>query len=106
MASAKQVQELLSLPKSVGHTGFRDARGPIGFTQRQAAGKFTHDEVTTFIDRAQDAEFDGSAPIAAPTARQLTFEQMLRHTPAEQLAVELRRRGGIVTDPWSQHRVN
>ena len=50
-ASAKQVKELLTLLKNVGHTDLRDARGPMGFTQRQAAGKFTRDEATGFIDR-------------------------------------------------------
>ena len=42
-ASAKQVKELLTLLKNLGHSDFRDARGPMGFTQRQAAGKFTRD---------------------------------------------------------------
>ena len=43
-ATARQVQELLALLHHAGHTDFRDARGPMGFTQRQAAGKFTRDE--------------------------------------------------------------
>ena len=42
-ASAKQVQELLTLLNAAGHSDFRDARGPMGFTQRQAAGKFSSD---------------------------------------------------------------
>ena len=98
-ASAKQVQELLSLLHDAGHTDFRDARGPMGFTQRQAAGKFTRDEVAAFIDRLQDTEFDGSAPVAAPTATQSALEQVMRRMPAEQLAAELQRRGWIVTKP-------
>src|ERR1700689_5568012 len=48
-ASSTQVKELLTLLNHVGHTDFRDARGPMGFTQRQAAGKFTRDEATGFI---------------------------------------------------------
>ena len=60
-ASARQVQELLTLLQEAGDAGFRDARGPMGFTQRQAGGKFTRDEVAAFIDRLQDAEFDRSA---------------------------------------------
>ncbi len=71
----------------------------MGFTQRQAAGKFTRDEVAAFIDRLQDAESGASAPAAAPTARQSAGEQALRHVPAEQLAAELRRRGWIATKP-------
>ena len=98
-ASARQVQELLALLREAGHAGFRDARGPMGFTQRQAGGKFTRDEAAAFIDRLQDAEFDASAPAAAPTARQSADEQALRHMPAEQLAAELRRRGWIATKP-------
>ena len=98
-ASAKQVQDLLTLLKDAGHTDFRDARGPMGFTQRQAAGKFTRDEAAAFIDRLQDAEFDGSAPVAVPARRLSAQEQMMRHMPAEQLAVELRRRGWTVIEP-------
>jgi hypothetical protein len=98
-AAARQVQELLTLLREAGHTGFRDARGPMGFTQRQAAGKFTRDEAAAFIDRLQDAEFDAGAPGAAPTASQSADEQALRHVPAEQLAAELRRRGWITTKP-------
>ena len=98
-ASAKQVQELLTLLKDAGHTDFRDARGPMGFTQRQAAGKFTRDEATAFIDRLQDAEFNGNTPVAAPAWRLSAQEKMMRQMPAEQLAVELCRRGWTVTEP-------
>jgi len=37
-----------------GHRDFRDARGPLGFTQRQAAGKFSRDEADAFIQQLQD----------------------------------------------------
>src|SRR5687767_15033524 len=47
-ASGKQVQELLSLLQEAGHSDFRDARGPMGFSQRQAAGKFTRAEADAF----------------------------------------------------------
>ncbi|MFM7252693.1 MAG: hypothetical protein ACKO27_06470 [Ilumatobacteraceae bacterium] len=49
-APAKLVQHLLSLLQAAGHRDFRDARGPMGFTQRQAAGKFTRDEAEAFIE--------------------------------------------------------
>lgn len=102
-ASARQVQELLTLLQEAGHAGFRDARGPMGFTQRQAGGKFTRDEVATFIDRLQGAEFDRSAPADAPAdapaARQPAAGQALRDMPAGLLAAELQRRGWIVTKP-------
>ncbi|MHB8246988.1 MAG: hypothetical protein ACYDGN_16900 [Acidimicrobiales bacterium] len=100
-ASARQVQELLVLLRDAGHTDFRDARGPMGFTQRQATGKFTRDEVAAFIDRLQDAESARSVAVAAPTARQSAAEQVLRHIHAEQLAAELQRRGWIVHRPGS-----
>ncbi|MHB1510547.1 MAG: hypothetical protein ACYCST_13535 [Acidimicrobiales bacterium] len=93
------MQELLALLKDAGHTDFRDARGPMGFTQRQAAGKFTRDEAVAFIDRLQDAEFNGSPSVTAPGWRLSAQEQMMRQMPAEQLAVELRRRGWTVTEP-------
>ena len=98
-ASAKQVRELLSLLKDAGHTDFRDARGPMGFTQRQAAGKFGRDEATAFIGQLLDAESDGSTPVAAVRWRQSAQEQMMNRMPAEQLAGELRRRGWTVIEP-------
>jgi hypothetical protein len=45
------MKELSALLHDAGHADFRDARGPMGFNQRQAAGKFTRDEATAFIDR-------------------------------------------------------
>jgi hypothetical protein len=99
-ASAKQVQELLALLHDAGHDDFRDARGPMGFTQRQAGGKFTRDEVSAFIDRLQDAAFEGTGRHdAAPPARLTAAEQALRRVPSEQLAAELQRRGWIVIEP-------
>jgi len=99
-ASARQVQELLALLLDAGHDGFRDARGPMGFTQRQAAGKFTVDEASGFIDQLQEAQHTGDAPAPAqPPARLTASEQMVRKLPAQQLAAELQRRGWIVVEP-------
>lgn len=99
-ASARQVQELLSLLHDAGHTDFRDARGPMGFTQRQAAGKFTRDEVEMFIERLQEAEMGGIAPVATRSAPRLSAaEQALQRLPADQLAAELQRRGWTVIEP-------
>jgi hypothetical protein len=99
-ASAMQVRELLTLLRDAGHTDFRDARGPMGFTQRQAAGKFTRDEAEAFISQLQDAEFNGSTtPVAVPAWRMSAQEQMMRHMPADQLAAELRRRGWTAVEP-------
>jgi len=98
-ASPRQVQRLLALIKDAGHTGFRDARGPMGFTQRQAAGMFTRDEAAALIDQLQDTGPGGSTLDAVPAARLSAQEQLLRLIPAEQLAVELRRRGWTVIEP-------
>jgi len=121
-ATAKQVSELLALLQDAGHSDFRDARGPLGFTQRQAAGKFTRDEAVAFIEQLQQAEHDGAtaSPPAAPAATppptpaarsrpkpaaasdrsSLTpAEQALRRIPTEHLAAELQRRGWVVMEP-------
>ena len=57
-AISRQVDELLALLQAAGHEDFRDARGPMGFTQRQAAGKFTRDEAERLIARLQTASDD------------------------------------------------
>jgi hypothetical protein len=99
-ASARQVAELLALLQDRGHRDFRDARGPMGFTQRQAGGKFTRDEVAAFIEQLQQAEPDEiSAAPTAPTERVSAAERALREMPATQLASELQRRGWIVVEP-------
>jgi hypothetical protein len=98
-ASAKQVRELLALLQDAGHTDFRDARGPMGFTQRQAAGKFARDEATAFIGQLEDAESEGRSPAAGPAWRQSAQEQLLSRLPSDELAAELRRRGWTATEP-------
>jgi hypothetical protein len=99
-ASAKDVKELLSLLHDLGHSDFRDARGPMGFTQRQAAGKFTRDEAAALIERLHQGEEEGSAPVPAkPAPVAAPDERALRRMPAEQLAAELTRRGWTVVPP-------
>ena len=98
-ASTRQLRQLLDLLSDAGHRDFRDARGPMGFTQRQAAGRFTRDEAASFIARLQGIEPEGASLAAVPAAKLSAQEQLLRHLPAEQLAIELRRRGWTVTDP-------
>lgn len=92
-APARQLQELLALLQAAGYAGFRDARGPMGFTQRQAGGKFTRDEAAAFIDQLQ-----GGADAPAPERLSAT-ERRLRDVPAEALAAELQRRGWVVLEP-------
>jgi hypothetical protein len=106
-ASAKQVQELLTLLKAAGHTDFRDARGPMGFTQRQAGGRFARDEADGFIDRLRQEESDTdteSAPDTGPAPRPRSPRparpgRALAQVPAEHLADELRHRGWTVVKP-------
>ena len=98
-ATARQVRDLLALLQDAGHTDFRDARGPMGFTQRQAAGKFTRDEADAFIAQMQDTEHARGGGATMPAPRLSAAEQTLRRMPAEQLAAELQRRGWIVMEP-------
>ncbi len=59
-ATGRQVQQLTALLHAAGHADFRDARGPLGLTQRQAAGKFTRDEADALITQLEEnAEGDG-----------------------------------------------
>jgi len=99
-ASAKDVRELLGLLQDLGHCDFRDARGPMGLTQRQAAGKFTRDEAAALGERLRQAKVEGAVPVAVgPPAMVSAAEQVLRRMPAEQLAAELKRRGWTVVAP-------
>lgn len=99
-ATAKQVSELLELLHQAGHADFRDARGPMGFTQRQAGGKFTRDEADTFISQLQDAPAgDDDAPPAAAAPPLSAAERAVRDVPTPILAAELQRRGWIVVEP-------
>ncbi len=100
-ATARQVQELLDLLRAAGHADFRDARGPMGFTQRQAAGKFTRAEADELIAQLQEATAEGAVatPMADPPPRLSSNERLLRGLPTEQLAAELQRRGWIVVEP-------
>jgi hypothetical protein len=106
-ATTKQLQYLESLLQKAGHSDFRDARGPLGLTQRQANGKFTRDEASTLIDQLLQADPDQDAPIgrvsmeAHRVEEQLEAQrvQALRGMPADLLADELRRRGWSVDEP-------
>ena len=98
-ASARQVEELLALLLEAGHSGFRDARGPMGFTQRQAGGRFTPSEADAFIDRLRGADPTPREPMTAADRRRAEQVRSLRQMPPELLAGELQRRGWIVMAP-------
>ncbi|HEY5273009.1 MAG TPA: hypothetical protein VIJ34_07215 [Acidimicrobiales bacterium] len=98
-ASQRQVQELTQLLQDAGHEGFREARHPLGLTQRQAAGRFTRDEADDLIARLQAS--DDAPPLldAVESPRLEAAQKVLRVMAAEQLAFELERRGWTVIPP-------
>jgi hypothetical protein len=95
-ATGKQVRELEELLEAAGHNGFRDARGPMGFNQRQAGGKFTRDEAQAFIDQLEEAAH-ADEPAPAPTTPTVTrftaAERALRALSDDDLLAEVHRRG-------------
>lgn len=104
-ASAKQVEYLLALLKKAGHSSFRDARGAMGFNQRQGAGKFTRDEASALIEQLL---VDESAPTPTPTPASAPIEAVspapkpktvrsIRDIPDDVLVAELERRGWTAT---------
>lgn len=126
-ASGRQLDELLELLEAAGHSGYRDARGPMGFNQRQAGGKFTSSEADEFIERLQ-TELHGDGPpagshappparasrpapkkvaarkvvdrVASPSpTRQPSTRRDLAEVSTEALAAELQRRGWVVLEP-------
>ncbi len=114
-ATGRQVKELLELLNNLGHADFRDARGPMGFNQRQAGGRFTADEASELIDQLQAAEHEAEQGPAAPARNgpepeaetapakpvsELTdHEKAIRTAPTKWLVLEVRRRGWTVTKP-------
>jgi hypothetical protein len=113
-ATARQLRELSELLETAGHQGFRDARGPMGFNQRQAGGKFTCSEAQAFIDQLEEASSEEElaslprhpaarqVPLAAvrpATARAMPVVRLdpagraLRSASDEELLAEVRRRG-------------
>ncbi len=97
-AHHKQVTRIIELAQAAGHSDLRDARGPLGLTQRQAGGKFTKSEAEALIELLEQAAESGTEP-ATPTVRLTAAEQTARALPAEVLAAELQRRGWVVMEP-------
>lgn len=94
------MQELLALLQAAGHTDFRDARGPMGFNQRQAAGRMTRDEAAAFIEQLEAEAYDRAEPFTpAPTGRPSADEATLQRLASPLLAAELQRRGWLVIEP-------
>ncbi len=114
-ATGRQVKDLLELLNNAGHADFRDARGPMGFNQRQAGGKFTAEEAAELIDQLQEAEHQAAqaggasadppedkpaeAEPAAEKKPLTEMERAVRTASTKSLVLEVRRRGWIVTKP-------
>ena len=124
-ATARQLRDLTALVESAGHADFRDARGPLGLTQRQAGGRFTRDEADELIarleadaggggpvepvDRSVDHRAGGRRTAGTPPAdpgprppaasRRQSLARQLERVPEDLLVDELRRRGWSVTPP-------
>ncbi|MGI9119839.1 MAG: hypothetical protein ACR2G7_06940 [Acidimicrobiales bacterium] len=113
-ATARQMKHLTELLLAAGHTDFRDARGPLGLTQRQAGGRFTHDEADALVARLEaeaeagtqvelKTEPGGASPgsVPSPVFNRVADERIkdLHKVPDEALAAELQRRGWIVMEP-------
>jgi hypothetical protein len=98
-ASAKQVQQLQTLLREAGYADFRSARGPLGLTQRQGLGKFTHDEATAIIERLE-RESEGSESVVdvSRSAPSNVARRPLKDTPTETLVAELRHRGWTASE--------
>jgi hypothetical protein len=73
----------------------------MGFTQRQAGGKFTRDEADALLERLRNAEPGSEKATEVPIWRRSVQEDLLSQLPDERLAVELRRRGWTVVEPLS-----
>lgn len=98
-ASPKQVSYLLVLLEKAGYASFREARTPLGLTQRQGSGKFTVAEASALIDRL----VNGEAPSVdeAVQDERIVHSQatLLRGIPAQLMADELVQRGWTVAPP-------
>ncbi len=97
------------LLQEAGHVDFKDARGPMGFTQRQSNGKFTRDEADAFIAELTDAAESGvdqdprvragRGPVTAAERATAAQTRQVRSIGSEVLAAELQRRGWAVMAP-------
>lgn len=111
-ASAKQMDYLAALLRKAGYDDYRQARGPLGLTQRQGRGKFSRREASALIDQLvgdddgggvqPTLDTAGPASTAAPSvqarSRSRDGEPLTAFSDVA-LAAELERRGWTVTPP-------
>jgi hypothetical protein len=62
----------------------------MGFSQRQAAGKFTRTEADALLERLRNSEPDSENSMEVPIWRRSVQAHLLSQLPAERFAVELR----------------
>ena len=110
-ASPKRVAELAAVLEARGFDSFREARHPIGLTQRQAAGRFTNAEVGELLARLESepgnggepagGESVGGEPTAAPVDRRRRSQQeeLVVRLDADVMATELVNRGWCCIPP-------
>jgi hypothetical protein len=80
---------------------FRDARGPTGFSVRRRASSPATRPTCSLASFGTQSSTRGNS-FDVPEWRRSAQEQVIRHIPAERLAVELRRRGWTVVEPESR----
>ena len=102
-ASTKQVAYLQALLRAAGYADFREARHPLGLTQRQAAGKFSSSVGSALIDHLVGAAArDETASASASGGGRpppVAVDRRLADVTDEVLANELRRRGWEIRAP-------
>lgn len=108
-ASPRRVAELAAVLEARGFDSFREARHPVGLTQRQAAGKFTNAEVDELLARlgAEEAGDAGEAgapalEVTAPPVdrrRRSRDEELVLRLDADVMATELVNRGWCCIPP-------
>jgi hypothetical protein len=110
-ATSQQVRALSALIEAAGHSDFRDARGALGLSQRQAGGKFTRDEADELIARLEaEAEMGpdvvdeapavrAARPARAAGAKAPERNKLLAGFTDQVLAAELQGRGWVVMEP-------
>lgn len=101
-ASPKQIAYLQVLLEKAGYPTFREARQPLGLTQRQGNGKFSKQEASALIDRLINGEAPGVDEAVQDDAILQAQASVLRGIPAQLMADELLRRGWRVESPEEQ----
>lgn len=94
-AGSRQIEELASLLNQNGYDSFREARHPLGLTQRQAGGKFTVEEAESLRERLEAmAEVSSSGrPAATEDSPHATGAAVPTSAAARTKAQQRRREG-------------